>query len=173
MGTIDSMKSVLTQSALDALYEKYYITDAVHRQLPDRNDRIQNSLADKIDVYSRFFDFGNYRIPLSQFLIVILAYFQINLSQLSVIAAAKVSCFEILCRVHGFEPTVGNFLEQYMLHYLHVQMWETPGLRKSHMIHEYVVSHFSTIRILDSLHGWPISMRNSMKWHSLFALWNL
>ncbi|GJW49877.1 hypothetical protein Tco_0091228, partial [Tanacetum coccineum] len=37
----------------------------------------------------------------------ILEYFQINLSQLSVIAAAKVSHFEILCRVHGFVPTVG------------------------------------------------------------------
>ncbi|GJZ69276.1 hypothetical protein Tco_0632826 [Tanacetum coccineum] len=31
------------------------------------------------------------------------------MSQLSVIGAAKVSHFEILCRVHGFEPTVGLF----------------------------------------------------------------
>ncbi|GKA01472.1 hypothetical protein Tco_0674137 [Tanacetum coccineum] len=85
MGTIDSMKSVLTQSALDALCERFHIPDVVHLELPGRNDRIRNSPAD------------------------ILAYFQINLSQLSVIAAAKVSHFEILCRVHGFVPTVGNF----------------------------------------------------------------
>ncbi|GJQ90643.1 hypothetical protein Tco_0001782 [Tanacetum coccineum] len=45
MGTIDSMKSGLTQSALDALCEKYYIPDVVHPQLHGRNDRIQNSLA--------------------------------------------------------------------------------------------------------------------------------
>ncbi|GKB99148.1 hypothetical protein Tco_0985285, partial [Tanacetum coccineum] len=63
-------------------------------------------------------------------------------------------------------------VEQYMLHYLHVQLWETHGLKKSHMIHEYVVSHFSTICIPDTLHGWPISLRDSMKWHSLFALRN-
>ncbi|GJT25699.1 hypothetical protein Tco_0895636 [Tanacetum coccineum] len=66
MGTIDSMKSVLTQSAIDALCEKYYIPDAGHPELPGHNDRIHNSPID------------------------ILPYFQINLSQLSVIAAAKI-----------------------------------------------------------------------------------
>ncbi|GJY27592.1 hypothetical protein Tco_0403359 [Tanacetum coccineum] len=43
MGTIDSMKSVLTQSALDALFEKFHIPDDVHPELPGRNDRIRNS----------------------------------------------------------------------------------------------------------------------------------
>nr|GEU50968.1 hypothetical protein [Tanacetum cinerariifolium] len=85
MGTIDSLKSVLTQSALDDLCEKYYILDAVHLELPGPNARIRRSPTD------------------------ILEYFQIHLSQLSVIAAAKISHFEILCRVHGFVPTVGNF----------------------------------------------------------------
>ncbi|GJT00161.1 gypsy type transposase [Tanacetum coccineum] len=108
MGTIDSMKSVLTESALDALCERFHIHDVVHPELPGRYDRIRNSPVGKIGVYSRFFDFANYRIPLSQFVVDILAYFQINLSQLSVIAAAKVSHFEILCRVHGFVPTVDS-----------------------------------------------------------------
>ncbi|GJX68407.1 hypothetical protein Tco_0304134 [Tanacetum coccineum] len=114
MSTIDSLKSILTQSALDALCEKFYIPDAVHPELPGPNARIRNSPTGKIGVYSRFFDFANYWIPLSQFLVDILQYFQINLSQLSVIAAAKVSHFEILCRVHGFIPTVGNFHRFYI-----------------------------------------------------------
>ncbi|GJV71193.1 hypothetical protein Tco_1491188 [Tanacetum coccineum] len=42
-GTIDSVKSILTQSALDALCEKYYILDVVHPELLGRNDRIRNS----------------------------------------------------------------------------------------------------------------------------------
>nr|GEW04334.1 transposase (putative), gypsy type [Tanacetum cinerariifolium] len=109
MGTIDSIKSVLTQSALDALCERFHIPGVVHPELPGRNDKILNSHAGKIGVYSRFSDFSNYRVPLSQFLVDVLDYFQINLSQLSVIAAAMVSYFEILCRVHGFVPTVGNF----------------------------------------------------------------
>ncbi|GKF38486.1 hypothetical protein Tco_0118547, partial [Tanacetum coccineum] len=37
------MKSILTQSTLDALCEKYYIPDVVHPELPGPNDRIQNS----------------------------------------------------------------------------------------------------------------------------------
>nr|GEW44802.1 hypothetical protein [Tanacetum cinerariifolium] len=90
MGTINSVKPILTQSALDALCKKYYIPDVVHPELPGRNDRICNSLTGKIGVYIRFFDFANYRIPLSRFFVDILEYFQINLSQLSVIAAAKV-----------------------------------------------------------------------------------
>ncbi|GKA96972.1 hypothetical protein Tco_0824866 [Tanacetum coccineum] len=116
MGTIDSMKSVLTLSALDALCEKYHIPDVVYPELPGRKDRICNSSTGKIDVYSRFFDFANYRIPLSQFLVDILAYFRINLSQLSVIAAAKVSHFEILCHIHGFVPTVEMDLFAFINH---------------------------------------------------------
>ncbi|GJT16200.1 RNA-directed DNA polymerase, eukaryota, reverse transcriptase zinc-binding domain protein [Tanacetum coccineum] len=108
MGTIDDIRHVLTQPAFDALCEKYHIPPIVHPELPYRS-RIHNSPPSKIGVYSRFFDFANYRIPLYQFLVDILEHFEINLSQLSVIAAAKVSHFEILCRVHGFVPTVANF----------------------------------------------------------------
>nr|GEW91871.1 putative transposase (putative), gypsy type [Tanacetum cinerariifolium] len=102
MGCIDDIKSILTQSALDALCEKFHIPRTIHLELPGRNSRICNSPTSKIGVYTRFFDFANYRIPLSQFLVDVLEYFQINLSQLSVIAAAKISHFEILCRMDLF-----------------------------------------------------------------------
>ncbi|GJU96722.1 hypothetical protein Tco_1321478 [Tanacetum coccineum] len=65
--------------------------------------------AGKIGVYIRFFEYANFRLPLSTFLVDVLMYFRINISQLSVIAAAKVSHFEILCRVYSIEPTVGLF----------------------------------------------------------------
>ncbi|GJQ95014.1 hypothetical protein Tco_0006153 [Tanacetum coccineum] len=63
----------------------------------------------KIGVYSRFFEYANFRLPLSTILVGVLRYYHIHISQLSVIGAAKVSHFEVLCRVHGFEPTVGLF----------------------------------------------------------------
>ncbi|GJX06995.1 hypothetical protein Tco_0194927 [Tanacetum coccineum] len=63
----------------------------------------------KIGVYTRFFEYANFRLPLSTFLVNVLKLYRIHISQLSVIGAAKVSHFEILCRVHGFEPTVGLF----------------------------------------------------------------
>ncbi|GKA92632.1 hypothetical protein Tco_0814557 [Tanacetum coccineum] len=43
MVTIDNMKSVLTQSTLDALCERFHIPDVVHPELPGHNDRIRNS----------------------------------------------------------------------------------------------------------------------------------
>ncbi|GJR31760.1 hypothetical protein Tco_1107992 [Tanacetum coccineum] len=45
MGTIDDMKSILTQSALDALCEKFHIPNTVHPELPGRNHRICDSPA--------------------------------------------------------------------------------------------------------------------------------
>ncbi|GKC40627.1 hypothetical protein Tco_1053011, partial [Tanacetum coccineum] len=49
-----------------------------------------------------------------RFLVDVLEYFSINLSQLSVIAAAKISHFEILCRVYGYVPTIGLFRRFYV-----------------------------------------------------------
>ncbi|GJX59382.1 hypothetical protein Tco_0290772 [Tanacetum coccineum] len=75
--SIDDIKSIPTQSALDALCEKFHIPRTVHPELPGRNNRIRNSPTGKIS--------------------------------LSVIAIAKISHFEILCRVHNFVPTNYHF----------------------------------------------------------------
>ncbi|GJQ98212.1 hypothetical protein Tco_0009351 [Tanacetum coccineum] len=114
MGLIYNIKSTLTQTTLEAFCQKYHIPDTVHPELHGPNQSIHDSPAGKIDVYTRFFEFANFRIPLSQFLVDVLQYFHINLSQLSVIAAAKVSHFEILCRVYGFVLTIGLFRRFYV-----------------------------------------------------------
>ncbi|GKD65641.1 hypothetical protein Tco_1307749, partial [Tanacetum coccineum] len=113
MSSICDVKSTLTQAALDAFCQKYHIPNSVHPELPAPNQSIHDSPAGKIGVYTRFFEYANFRIPLSQFLVDVLGYFRINLSRLSVIAAAKVSHFEILCRVHCYVPTVGLFPSRY------------------------------------------------------------
>ncbi|GJR17653.1 hypothetical protein Tco_0966180 [Tanacetum coccineum] len=109
MSSVTDIKSVLTQKGLDTFYQTFHIPDDVHPQLPSPNQTIHEMPTGKIDVYTRFFEYANYRLPLSTFLVNVLRYYHINLSKLSVIAAAKVSHFEILCRVHGIEPTVGLF----------------------------------------------------------------
>nr|GEU91923.1 transposase (putative), gypsy type [Tanacetum cinerariifolium] len=45
--------------------------------------------AGKIRLYTRFFDFANFRLPLSTFFVDVLRHFRINISQLSMIGAAK------------------------------------------------------------------------------------
>ncbi|GJU05490.1 hypothetical protein Tco_1121920 [Tanacetum coccineum] len=81
-------KSVPIQSRMksfDAFCEKFHIPEEVHPVLPSQGDTMHERHAGKI------------------------RHFRINISQLSVIGAAKVSHFEILCRVYGIIPTVGLF----------------------------------------------------------------
>nr|GEW90022.1 transposase (putative), gypsy type [Tanacetum cinerariifolium] len=73
------------------------------------NQTIHEMPTGKIGVYTRFFEYANFRLPLSTFLVNVFKHYRIHISQLSVIGAAKVSHFEILCRVHGIVPTVGLF----------------------------------------------------------------
>ncbi|GJU47290.1 hypothetical protein Tco_1204556 [Tanacetum coccineum] len=49
--------------------------------------------AGKIRLYTRFFDYANFRLPLSTFLVDVLRHLRINISQLSIIGAAKVDDF--------------------------------------------------------------------------------
>ncbi|GKA96468.1 hypothetical protein Tco_0818563 [Tanacetum coccineum] len=91
--TIDSATSVLTQDQLDIIYANYFIPEDLHLELPGPNDTIKDSLDGKIGLYTRFFDFANFRIPLSPFLVDVLRYFWIHLSQLSVIGANTLCCY--------------------------------------------------------------------------------
>ncbi|GJR19156.1 hypothetical protein Tco_0967683 [Tanacetum coccineum] len=106
---ITDIKSVLSQKSLDMFCQNFHIPNEVHPQLPSPNQTIHEMPTGKIGVYTRFFEYANFRLPLSTFLVNVLKHYRIHISQLSVIGAAKVSHFEILCRVHGFEPTVGLF----------------------------------------------------------------
>ncbi|GJS94201.1 hypothetical protein Tco_0801169, partial [Tanacetum coccineum] len=109
MSTITDVKCVLSQRVFDIFFKKFHIPKEVHLVLPNRGDTIHKRPTGKIGLYTRFFNFANFRLPLSTFLVNILRHFRINISQLSVIKAAKVSHFEILCRVYGITPTVGLF----------------------------------------------------------------
>nr|GEX75012.1 transposase (putative), gypsy type [Tanacetum cinerariifolium] len=68
---------------------EYGISEVLHPELPGLEDRIVDFPEGKVGVYTKFFEFANFRLPLSQFLFDILGYYQIHLSQLSVIGAAK------------------------------------------------------------------------------------
>ncbi|GJZ81550.1 hypothetical protein Tco_0646544 [Tanacetum coccineum] len=54
--------STLTQAALDAFCQKYHIPDTVHPELPAPNQSIHDNPAGKIGVYTRFFEFANFRL---------------------------------------------------------------------------------------------------------------
>ncbi|GJV99846.1 hypothetical protein Tco_1555098 [Tanacetum coccineum] len=117
MGSITSLKCVLTQEHLDAICAKYFVPEEVHPQLPSSDATMHERPAGKVGMYTRFFDYANYRIPFSTFFVSVLTHFRISFSQLSVFGSAKVSHFEILCRVCNINPSVGLFRYFYTHNY--------------------------------------------------------
>ncbi|GJW61399.1 hypothetical protein Tco_0110734 [Tanacetum coccineum] len=117
MGSITSLKCVLTQEHLDAICAKYFVPEEVHPQLPSPNATMHERPAGKVGMCTRFFDYANYRIPFSTFFVYVLTHFRILFSQLSVFGSAKVSHFEIMCRVCNIEPSVSLFRYFYTHNY--------------------------------------------------------
>ncbi|GJR11962.1 hypothetical protein Tco_0794614 [Tanacetum coccineum] len=117
MGSITSLKCVLTQEHLNAICAKYFVPEEVHPQLPSPDATMHERPTGKVGMYTRFFDYANYRIPFSTFFVSVLTHFRIPFSQLSVFGSAKVSHFEILCRVCDIEPDVSLFRYFYTHNY--------------------------------------------------------
>ncbi|GKD80409.1 hypothetical protein Tco_1343030 [Tanacetum coccineum] len=114
---LEDAVSTISQEYLLEFSSEYYIPENLHPELPGPRDHIVDFPEGKVGVYTKFFKFANFRIPISQFLLDILGYYQIHLSQLSVIGAAKVSHFEINCRVLNIIPTVNLFRVFYVSSY--------------------------------------------------------
>ncbi|GJX90791.1 hypothetical protein Tco_0344117 [Tanacetum coccineum] len=114
---LEDAVSTISQEYLLDFTSEYGIPEDVHLELPADNEAIVDFPEGKVGVYTRFFDFANYRLPITQFLFDILGHYQIHISQLSVIGAAKVSHFEISCRVQNIIPTLNLFRMFYVPSY--------------------------------------------------------
>ncbi|GJX68726.1 hypothetical protein Tco_0304453 [Tanacetum coccineum] len=106
---LEDAVSTISQAYLLEFTSEYYIPENLHPELRGPEDNIVDFPEVKVGVYTKFFEFANYCIPISQILFDILGYYQIHLSQLSVIGAVKVSHFEINCRVLNIIPTLNLF----------------------------------------------------------------
>ncbi|GKC80429.1 hypothetical protein Tco_1131203, partial [Tanacetum coccineum] len=65
---ITSLKCVLTQEHLDAICAKYFVPEEVHPQLPSSDATMHERPAGKVGMYTRFFDYANYRMDLNAFI---------------------------------------------------------------------------------------------------------
>ena len=110
---INTTHSSLSQLDLDNFCNNFGITDDFGPLLPGPNDTIRDFPPGKIGIYCRFIEFSNFRLPLSRFLLYVLEYFRIHISQLFVLGAARVSHFELMCRSFGKDPTVTLFRRFY------------------------------------------------------------
>ncbi|GJW35757.1 hypothetical protein Tco_0058677 [Tanacetum coccineum] len=87
--SITSIKCVLTQEHLDVICAKYFVPEEVHPQLPSSDVTMHERPTSKVGMYTRFFDYANYRILFSTFFVSVLTHFRIPFSQLSVFGSAK------------------------------------------------------------------------------------
>ncbi|GKB56080.1 hypothetical protein Tco_0912266 [Tanacetum coccineum] len=85
--------TIQLEDAVSTISQEYLleftIPKSLYPELPGPEEPIVEFSEGKVGVYSKFFEFENFCIPISQFLFDVLGHYQIHLSQLSVIGAAK------------------------------------------------------------------------------------
>ncbi|GKC50510.1 hypothetical protein Tco_1073255 [Tanacetum coccineum] len=89
--------STISKLYLLEFSSEYFILENLHPELPGPGYHIVDFPEGKIGVYTNFFEFANFHIPISQFLFDILGYYKIYLSQLSVI---ELDLFNLIKALH-------------------------------------------------------------------------
>nr|GEV48942.1 hypothetical protein [Tanacetum cinerariifolium] len=74
--------STISHEYLLEFTSKYGIPESLHPELPGPEEPIVEFSKGKVGVYTKFFEFTNYHIPISEFLFNILGHYQIHLSRL-------------------------------------------------------------------------------------------
>ncbi|GJR58022.1 hypothetical protein Tco_1500184 [Tanacetum coccineum] len=82
---LEDVVSTISLEYMREFASEYYIPEDLHPELPGPKDTIVDFLEGKVGVYTKFFEFANFRVPISQLLFDILGHFQIHRSQLSVL----------------------------------------------------------------------------------------
>jgi hypothetical protein len=106
---LEEFRSAMSEDDVRQFSSDYFIPLDVHPEAPDVDACIADFLEGKIGLYTRFFEYANYRVPISIFLSNLLNFYRLHISQLHCIGAAKVSNFEVNCRLLAIEPTVDLF----------------------------------------------------------------
>lgn len=115
--------SEITEDRLRQFTSDYFIPDALHPEVPEAGASVLDFPDGKVGVYTRFFEFANQRVPISLFLCELLNFYRIHISQLHCIGAAKITNFEVNCRLLAIEPTINLFRAFY--HTLWSNGWVT------------------------------------------------
>ncbi|GKD11287.1 hypothetical protein Tco_1190972 [Tanacetum coccineum] len=112
---LEDAVSTISEEYLLEFTSEYGIPESLHPEFPGPKETIVDFSEVKFNVYTKFFKFANFRIPLSQFLFDILGHYQIHLSQLLVIGATKQAAREEHPSVLYEAPGLPDELEQLVL----------------------------------------------------------
>ncbi|KAD4982673.1 hypothetical protein E3N88_19344 [Mikania micrantha] len=140
-----SQRSSVTRPFLETFVARYGIPQGLNPTAPPASASVRDAPAGMVALYTAFFSYSNFRVPVSRFLCEVLRYYTVHLTQIVPLGLIKVYQFEISCRALSFEPGVNLFRCFYKLS--RVGGWVTFEKRKSPM-----PSHIS--RTLTSLKHW-------------------
>ncbi|KAD0377765.1 hypothetical protein E3N88_44356 [Mikania micrantha] len=138
-------RSSVTRPFLETFVARYGIPRGLNPTAPPASASVRDAPAGMVALYTAFFSYSNFRVPVSRFLCEVLRYYTVHLTQIVPLGLIKVYQFEISCRALSFEPEVNLFRCFYKLS--RIGEWVTFEKRKSPM-----PSHIS--RTLSSLKHW-------------------
>ncbi|MFS7983912.1 hypothetical protein Hanom_Chr11g00980251 [Helianthus anomalus] len=120
--------NILNKNGLKWYVEQYTIPASLNPVLPAKDMAIYPFVLGKIGVYTRMFDYCNYRLPLAKFLIEVLLFHVVHLSQMNPFGLAKVCHFELACRGLDSDQDLNVFRAFYKLN--QSDSWYTFEVRK-------------------------------------------
>ncbi|MFS8004990.1 hypothetical protein Hanom_Chr13g01232251 [Helianthus anomalus] len=106
---------ILSKKGLEWYVDTYAIPASLHLVLPKKDTPIYPFVPGKIGIYTRLFDYCNYHLPLTMFLIKVLLFHEVHLTQMNPFSLAKVCHFELSCRGLGSDPDLDVFRAFYRL----------------------------------------------------------
>ncbi|MFS7994959.1 hypothetical protein Hanom_Chr12g01112291 [Helianthus anomalus] len=101
--------NILNRNGLKWYVDQYAIPASLHPFLPEKNTPIYPFVLGKIGVYTRMFDYCNYRLPLTKFFVEVLLFHEVHLTQVNPFGLAKVCHFELACRGLDYDPDLNVF----------------------------------------------------------------
>ncbi|MFS7987140.1 hypothetical protein Hanom_Chr11g01018931 [Helianthus anomalus] len=101
---LSSCFNIFNKNGLEWYVDQYAIPASLHPILPKKDTPIYPFVPGKIGVYTCLFEYCNYLLPLTKFLIEVLLFHEVHLSQMNPFGLAKVCHFELACRGLGSDP---------------------------------------------------------------------
>ncbi|MFS7905463.1 hypothetical protein Hanom_Chr01g00048021 [Helianthus anomalus] len=120
--------SVLTQRQLDKFISEYRIPLDLYPVLPSKDETVYPFRQGKFPFYTRVCNFANYRVPFSRFLIRVLRFFRVHISQVNPFGLSRINHFEISCRALERRPDLDVFW--YFYEFITAGDWYTFAHRK-------------------------------------------
>ncbi|KAJ0609197.1 hypothetical protein HanRHA438_Chr03g0138251 [Helianthus annuus] len=104
------------RGSFDGLMRNLKLPESWGALYPEEGQTAADAPSGYITLFWDFFCDGNFRLPATTFLLDILTFYNIHLSQLHPIGMVRVRHFEFVCRTMNIEPTVPRFMVFHQMH---------------------------------------------------------